>query len=404
MIALPIAKFLTPIFLALSISAVQADQFGSLVRLDGSRLTGSLSFAKDQVTIREGDGKSHTIPITEMRQAIFAEGPGQGSGRDGLARNGLRGRYFSNTRHQGNPLERIDPNINFDWQLEPPANGITPDEFSVRWEGEVEAPISGEIIFEVESDDGCRLWVDGKKLIDHWEAQSATSHSGKVSLEAGRRYPIRLDYYDASSIAVARLRWRAEGLPRNPIPAEKLFPLPLNRTDEKTYLHAVRLKSGSTFAGKITNADQKRVQLETADGKITFPTPAVSLLRLGNSWGADLTAQLADRPPGCALLNRDFVEGKLKKLSDGAAEIESVLFGSKTIRRAELRAIKLADQLPRPARFRLLTTSDTAVLITDITSQPDGLLKIRDCSGYHLTIPAAMIRQIRGASPSTQGK
>ncbi|MFT5105974.1 MAG: hypothetical protein ACI8XO_003412, partial [Verrucomicrobiales bacterium] len=159
--------------------------------------------------------------------------------------------------------------------------------------------------------------------------------------------------------------------------------------------HEVTLKSGSTLAGKITQADSRRVHVETADGMIVIPKPAIGFMKFAHSWGTDLGGVLEKKPPGVAYLNRDYSEGKFKEFKDGVATVESVLFGLQEIQQAELRAIKIASRQSKPAKFSVITTSDTRLLIQTIESLPDNQLKVRDASGYHLIIPAAQIRQIR---------
>lgn len=390
-------RLLCCLLLVPTIDPLCAVQMGTVETRDGRQLNGAIEFSKETVTIKAAGGESQSVPLAEMRLATFSKDPADQAAEPEVVRNGLRGRYYSNIKHEDAPVERIDAVVSFDWGESAPIEGVTPNGFSVRWEGEVEPPVSGEITFEVESDDGSRLWVGGKKLIDHWQAQSATVHSGKIVLEAGRRYPIKLEYYDAWSMAIARLRWRAEGLPHDIISAKHLFPLPLNSPSTEPYQHEVKLKSGSNLPGKITLADSKRIQLETADGTIVIPAPAVGYLRFAHSWGADLGGLLERKPPGVAFLNRDYAEGKFLEFKDGVAKMESVLFGAQSIHQAELRAIKLADQKAKPAKMWALTTADTRLLLDSVVTLPDGRLKIRDNSGYHLTIPAGQIRMLRSS-------
>ncbi len=81
----------------------------------------------------------------------------------------------------------------------------------------------------------------------------------------------------------------------------------------------MQLKSGSTLAGTITLADSKRVQLETADGTIVIPAPAIGYLKFAHSWGSDLSGLLERKPPGVAYLNRDYAEGEFVGFKDGVA-------------------------------------------------------------------------------------
>jgi hypothetical protein len=126
---------------------------------------------------------------------------------DGKA--GLRGEYFANTKLTGRPtLTRQDANVDFDWQHQAPDKGMPDDNFSVRWSGQLGPQTeSGDYTFGITSDDGARLWVNGQIVIDHWNDQIATLNTGTVRLEAGKTYPLRLEYFDSGNHAMCRLAW-----------------------------------------------------------------------------------------------------------------------------------------------------------------------------------------------------
>jgi len=90
---------------------------------------------------------------------------------------------------------RIDPCIDFDWGEGTPDQSIGKDTYSVRWTGKVEPRYSETYTFYTVTDDGVRLWVDGVLLIDKWKSQSATEHSEQIYLEAGKKYDIKMEYY-----------------------------------------------------------------------------------------------------------------------------------------------------------------------------------------------------------------
>ena len=127
----------------------------------------------------------------------------------GLTSGGLSGEYFSNTSLSGIPaLQRIDGSIDFDWGAGGPFDGIS-DNFSVRWSGFIVPQITGSYTFQVTGDDGIRLWVDETQLIDAWRDQAPTSYtSGQVSLVAGFAYPVKMEFFENSGGAVARLYWK----------------------------------------------------------------------------------------------------------------------------------------------------------------------------------------------------
>jgi hypothetical protein len=87
----------------------------------------------------------------------------------------------------------------------------------------VEAEVSGPHTFFVRSD-GARLWVNGTLLVDGWTEHAARVDQGTISLVAGQRYAVRLEYHDLAGEAGVRLLWSAPGLPRQVLPASQLFP------------------------------------------------------------------------------------------------------------------------------------------------------------------------------------
>lgn len=83
------------------------------------------------------------------------------------------------------------------------------DNFSVRWTGAIAPTKSGSYRFQTYSDDGVRLWVNGVQVINNWTDHSPTTNtSGNVSLTAGQRYTVRLEFYEKGGGAVMQLRWR----------------------------------------------------------------------------------------------------------------------------------------------------------------------------------------------------
>ncbi|MGD8903282.1 MAG: PA14 domain-containing protein [Anaerolineae bacterium] len=123
-----------------------------------------------------------------------------------------KGLYFANRSLAGLPvLVRNDANINFNWGAGAPAPGLPADDFSVRWTREIYFPV-GPYRFTVEVDDGARLWVDDRLVIDQWHDGSA-SYTGDAYLVEGK-HQIRMEMYDHTGGAMARLRWaRQESFP-----------------------------------------------------------------------------------------------------------------------------------------------------------------------------------------------
>jgi beta-glucosidase len=121
---------------------------------------------------------------------------------------GLKGEYFNNMNLSGKPtLVRTDKQVNFNWGPRSPDSTIQDDQFSVRWTGKIVPPDSGIYKISVSTDDGVRLWIDGKLLVDSWYDRGATSDLVTIRLEAGRQYDLRMDYYEDQGWAYASLGW-----------------------------------------------------------------------------------------------------------------------------------------------------------------------------------------------------
>src|SRR5919107_777448 len=142
---------------------------------------------------------------------------------NGLSSGGLDATYFDNINFTGTQVSRTDATINFDWGSGSPHPSIGSDTFSARWTGQIEAPASGVYTFTTTSDDGVRLFVDGRTVVENWTDHGPTDNSGTMTLEAGRRYDIQLDFYENGGGAVAKLQWGFLGQLRQIIPSANLF-------------------------------------------------------------------------------------------------------------------------------------------------------------------------------------
>jgi hypothetical protein len=105
----------------------------------------------------------------------------------------------------------LDATVNFDWGYGPPKLGFKVDDFSIRWTGFLSADLSGDYEFVTESDDGIRLWINDKLLIDDWNSHSMQRQSGKIILEPGC-HAIRLEYFENNAAAGVKLLWKTPAL------------------------------------------------------------------------------------------------------------------------------------------------------------------------------------------------
>jgi len=122
---------------------------------------------------------------------------------------GLKAEYFSNRNLTGQPvLTRADPSIDFNWPGGP-VPGIGHTEFSVRWTGKLIPPDTGTYHLFMAADDGCRVFIDGKAVIDHWVESPGDPVGAAVDLVKGQSYNLRVEYFQAAGDAFAHLHWVA---------------------------------------------------------------------------------------------------------------------------------------------------------------------------------------------------
>jgi hypothetical protein len=138
--------------------------------------------------------------------------------------NGLRGEYYDNSDLTGLKLTRTDGTVNFVWWESSPDPLVGVDSFSVRWTGQVEAQFSETYTFYTSTDDGVRLWVNGVQLVNDWVNHAETERSGTIALVAGQKYNIKMEYYEASGGAAAKLLWSSASTAKAAIPNTRLFP------------------------------------------------------------------------------------------------------------------------------------------------------------------------------------
>ena len=122
---------------------------------------------------------------------------------------GLDAEYFANKNLEGPPaLKRVDESVNFDWGMSNPAPELPADNFSARWTGKVIPTVSGKYRFGAIADDGVRIYLDGKLIAEDWTQHAPTTVTGEVTLEAGKSYEVKMEYYESQIGAVAKLVWQ----------------------------------------------------------------------------------------------------------------------------------------------------------------------------------------------------
>lgn len=177
--------------------------------------------------------------------------------------------YFTNTSLSGAPtLTGTTTDINFNWGLGTPTAGFPADFFSVRWVRNLTLD-PGRYRFTTTTDDGVRLWVNNVLVIDQWRVQPVTSYSVEVDLSGGA-IPIRMEYFENTERATARLTWTRISTP----------PPPPSSAWRAEYF------SNASLAGQpVVVRDESAVNYNWGYGT---PAPQVPVDRFSARWTANL--------------------------------------------------------------------------------------------------------------------
>ncbi|MEO7719772.1 MAG: PA14 domain-containing protein [Capsulimonas sp.] len=192
------------------------DHFEVEVSTDGTTYEGVGRTAENTTDFSCEALKPNTIyhvrvkATNSMGESEYGEAPAVATYSMG---KGLTGHYYHYVKGETETTKpifsRVDPYISFDWTegLNSEDGGLKYN-FMVVWTGQVTPVYSETYTFYTEADDGARMWVDGKQLVDDWVDHPATEKSGTVELKAGQRYDIKVAYYACGlGVSTMKLSW-----------------------------------------------------------------------------------------------------------------------------------------------------------------------------------------------------
>ncbi|OQP51229.1 PA14 domain-containing protein [Niastella populi] len=144
---------------------------------------------------------------------------------------GLKGVYFNGSDFDDSVETRIDPLISFpEWLIPIPGHAtgvhyrIRDLRYSIRLTGSVQPQFTEDYIFSIEAGGGVRLWVNDKLIIDRWrDVYTATYTSDAIHLEAGKKYAIRLEYFNKDDRSSLYFYWQSPSLPMELVPQSQLY-------------------------------------------------------------------------------------------------------------------------------------------------------------------------------------
>lgn len=183
------------------------DYSGTPVRKPVSVLEGIQQRVGDNVQVLYAPWESNEAGLQLISALNFPEG--------------LKAEYYDNPEFKGTPKVRTDRNINFEPANQAPDPFLPASPMSIRWTGKLVPTVSGEYVLSFTSDDGVRVWLDGKLIIDDWGTHPRRDSKAVVSLEKGRSYDLKAEYFDGGGDCIARMNWMVPGSNENAM--EEMF-------------------------------------------------------------------------------------------------------------------------------------------------------------------------------------
>ncbi len=153
----------------------------------------------------------------------------------------------SNLQAESSSLQMNEPGIQVEYyypsgkdvaietldNMEPKATGIVPeivmdvpqreqkDRFALRFTGNLLVPKSGKYTFSIASDDGSRLYLDDKLLVNHDGLHGMSEKSSAIKLSPGS-HKLVVTYFDNGGGDGLKVTWKGPGFKKQPIPADNL--------------------------------------------------------------------------------------------------------------------------------------------------------------------------------------
>jgi PA14 domain-containing protein/glycosyl hydrolase family 2 len=202
-----------------------------------------------------------------LSAAGLASAPAATAAEDPVEVHGLKGEYYTQSAPGAFDFDKLkatgfDPQLDFD-SLESRLSSATgqSDDVSVRWTGRIVPEKTGPTTFSIIGDNGFRLWIGGRLVIDHWvDDWDREQTAPPVDLTAGQSYDFKVEYFEHYGGSNLHVRWTPPGGTKTAIPQS-----------------AFRLPEGYAYDGAISTTvlgDGKTLRLDFAQ---TLGAPSADL-------------------------------------------------------------------------------------------------------------------------------
>lgn len=294
---------------------------------------------------------------------------------------GMLGQYFERTNLEGPKRERVDYDIDYDWYDGGPFAGWRVDHFSIRWTGSFEVPETGDYQFITTSDDGVRLKINGKQLINNWSEHSRAEDKTKLRLEAGKQHQIVVEYFENTGESVIKVEYIDPTNARRNLselsltaPDGIVGDLDLPRLVKTGLKPGILLRDGSFLNAKVTKANDTAFVLGKPFEDLTISTFNVARVVFREIPSHTAAAARPSRR-GALLVGGDFVDGEFKSFDRGMLKMSSLLFGYQSLEtKYETHALLLREPTADKPRWRVRDYHGNVLLGESIRFEGDRIV------------------------------
>ena len=125
------------------------------------------------------------------------------SNRVGFGQPAFKVEYYNNTELKGQPAHTAyDKQIDFNKRRQRMPHGVRHNNISIRWSAIISPDQSGDYVLGAAIDDGVRIFVNNKPVVNQWNAGGKRIAKGNIHLEKGQEYDLRVEYLEYSGEAI----------------------------------------------------------------------------------------------------------------------------------------------------------------------------------------------------------
>ncbi len=229
--------FTGEIDLALSVEPADATirytMDGSAVTADSPVCEGSIKLTETATVSARGfiDGKA----CTDMTSATFTQFTEDDFGKSlsaGDTQQGLNYRYFQGDYQKLDQVEEselVSEYVASNFELDVRERDRF---FSLEFTGFIEIPQDGIYTFQTSSNDGSRLYIGEKLVVDNDGPHGMQPVAGTIPLKAGM-HPIQVDYFNSGGSWGLKTTWKGPDFDEQPIPDSALHRKPLAAIEQQ---------------------------------------------------------------------------------------------------------------------------------------------------------------------------